>query len=182
MKKKIVVFAGNECRKDREDYYYNLAYRTGKLLAKVGFVVVTGGGPGLMDKVCRGAREAGGQTFGICLNVPGRIHSAYLSQKEMFDTLNPRQERLLSVGDGYLALPGGIGTLYEITAILALKRKNEIPKVRPLIIVDGYFLEFKILMDKMIVEGFTDDSINSLFTIAKTIDEAVVKLKDAVKI
>jgi uncharacterized protein (TIGR00730 family) len=178
MQKKIVVFAGNGCRKDREEYYYNLAYKTGKLLAKEGFIVVTGGGPGLMNEVCRGAIESKGETIGICLDVAGRVQSSYLTHKEMFNHLNKRQERLLELGDGFIALPGGVGTFYEIIAILALKRKNEIPSNKPLILVDDYFEEYKILIDKMTKEGFAENSIKSYFEMVSTIKKAIKRLRN----
>lgn len=178
MKKKIVVFAGNECSIEKEKYYYTLAYKTGKLLTEADFVVVTGGGPGLMNEVCRGAVEAGGKTIGVCLNILARKQSEFLSERFMYDRLNLRQKKLLELGDGFLALPGGIGTLYEITAVLALKRKNEIPPNKPLILIDGYYQEFKILIDKIQYEGFADGSINSLFLMVDTPEEAVERLRN----
>lgn len=173
MMKNIVVFAGNECLQEKEQYYYPLAYTTGQLLAKAGFTVVTGGGPGLMNEVCRGAYEAGGETIGICLNVEGREQSSFLTKKEVFDHLNPRQERLLFFGDGYLALPGGIGSLYEITAVIALKRKKDIPVQRPLIIIDEYYQELRFLMEKMEREGFINHELDTSYEFAKTPQEAV---------
>ena len=173
MKKKVVVFAGSECNPKREKYYYSLAYKTGKLLAEAGFVVVTGGGPGLMNEVSHGATDAGGKTVGVCLEIAGRIQSKYLSEKFIFTHLGPRQDKLLELGDGYLALPRGIGTLHEVVAVLALKRKNEIPPNKPLIIIDGYYQEFRELLEKMQQEGFITEDLYSLFAIVKTPEEAI---------
>jgi len=177
MKKKIVVFAGSECSPKREKYYYSLAYKTGKLLAEAGFTVVTGGGPGLMNEVSHGATDGGGKTVGVCLDIAGRTQSKYLSEKFMFTHLGPRQDKLLELGDGFLALPGGIGTLHEVVAVLALKRKNEIPPNKPLIIIDGYYQEFRELLEKMQQEGFITENLYSLFTMVKTPEEAIEKLK-----
>lgn len=177
MSRKIVVFAGDERREEKKSYYYSLAYTTGKLLAEAGFVVVTGGGPGLMNQVSKGAIDAGGETIGVCIDIPGIKQSEYLTSKLMFNYLNPRQEKLLSLGSGYLALPGGIGTLYEIAAVLALKRKKEIPQDKPFIIIDGYYQEFKILLEKMRKEGFVEEDVDSLYTMMGTPEEAIGKLK-----
>ncbi|MBM3282620.1 LOG family protein [Candidatus Gottesmanbacteria bacterium] len=177
MQKKIVVFAGNECKKEKETYYYLLAYTTGKLLAEAGFIAVTGGGPGLMNEVSRGAIEAGGETIGVCLNVPGRKHSAFLTKRIMFEKLTPRLEKLISLADGFLALPGGIGTLHEIAVVLALKRKNEIAWDKPLIIIDKYYQEFNIHLEKMKNEGFVDDYLDSLYIIAGSAKDALERLK-----
>lgn len=177
-KKKITVFAGNECQKEKEKYYFSLAYQTGKLLANAGFTVVTGGGPGLMNEVSRGAWENGGETIGICLALANRKHSSYLSFQEMYHQLNKRQERLLALGDGYLALPGGIGTMYEIMAVLALKRKKEIPWEKPFMIIDSkYYQEFRDLLSKMEKEGFVDKDLVLLFSFAETPEEAVISLQ-----
>src|SRR3989344_3567971 len=124
MNKNIVVFAANDDTREKKKYYYGLAYETGKALAEAGFTTVTGGGPGLMNEVARGAYENKGETHGVCLNVKNRIHSSFLTTREMFDLLNPRQDKLLQIADGFISLPGGIGTLYEVVAVLALKRKG----------------------------------------------------------
>ena len=172
-KKRVVVFAGNECRKDKENYYYNVAYDTGKLLARSGYVTVTGGGPGLMNEVCRGAVENGGETFGICLTVVGRINSKYLTRQELFHHLNPRQERLLNLGDAFIAIPGGIGTHYEIFAVVALKRKLDIPVAKPMILVDGFFDPFTQLMEHIYKNGFAAMDVKKLYTIVKNPAEAI---------
>lgn len=176
MNKKIVIFAGNDCIKERESYYFDLAYRTGKLLAEKGFIVVSGGGPGLMNEVSRGAFQAGGHTIGICLEIAGRTQSNFLKEKQVFYELRKRQEKLMSLADGFLALPGGIGTLYEITEVLALKRKHEISEEKPLVIVDGYYEEFQIMMDKMKKEGFTPDYLYTMYDRVETVDQGVEKL------
>jgi hypothetical protein len=177
MSKKIAVFAGNECVKNREQYYYSLAYKTGKLLAEAGFTVVTGGGPGLMDETMRGAHDAGGETIGVCLNIEGRIQSRFITKKILFDHLNPRQEKLLNISDSYIAIPGGIGTLYEVLAVLSLKRKLDIPVDSPLILIDEYFNGFRKFLDFMLEEGFVSSNVEKLFLMVKTPEEAVKELK-----
>lgn len=177
MKKTIVVFAGNECTKEKEAYYYNVAYQTGKLLAQSGFIVATGGGEGLMNQVSKGARDNGGETVGVCLYIPNRIQSKYLSKRYLYYKLNSRQKKLISLADGFIALPGGIGTLYEITAVLALKKKSEIPEKTPCILIDGYYREFQQLIDKIVYNGFASEKLNSLFQMASSPDHAVRLLK-----
>lgn len=177
MKKKIAVFAGNECIKERESYYYDVAYKTGKFLAQAGFIVVTGGGPGLMDETMRGAYDAGGKTIGVCLHIEGRLQSKYITNKFIYDHLNPRQEKLLSISDGYIAIPGGIGTLYEVLAVLALKRKLDIPVDKPMILIDEYFNGFRGFLNFMIKEGFVTSNVERLFLMVKTPEDAINELK-----
>lgn len=177
-KKKVAVFTANECKKDRQDYYYQLAFQAGKQLAEKGFIVVTGGGPGLMDQVMKGAHEAGGETIGICLQVEGVAHSKYFTSQEMYDTLTLRQQRLIDVSDAYVALPGGIGTLYEIVAVLAQKRKKDIPAAKPFIIVDGYYKKLQDFLQKMIDEGFVSAHISSYYEVVVSPEAAVEKLRN----
>ena len=172
-KKHVVVFAGNECSKEKETYYYSVAYDTGKLLAKFGYITVTGGGPGLMNEVCRGAVENGGDTIGICLTVAGRVNSKYLTRKELFNHLNPRQQRLLNLGDAFIAIPGGIGTHYEVFAVVSLKRKLDIPFAKPMILVDGFFEPFEQLMEHIYKNGFAAMDVKKLYTMVKNPAEAI---------
>lgn len=172
-----MVFAGNECIAAKEKYYYWLAYNTGKLLAENNFITVTGGGPGLMNEVMKGAIDAGGETIGIRLNVAGRKHSQFVTKSLIFDDLNKRQEELLNMADGFIALPGGVGTFYEIFAVLALKRKGELDRRSPMILVDEYFDVFETLMNTMYKEGFAENKIKSFYERVETAKEVIKILK-----
>ncbi|OGG00435.1 Rossman fold protein, TIGR00730 family [Candidatus Gottesmanbacteria bacterium RBG_13_37_7] len=173
MGKNIVIFAGNDVGSLKPKYYLNLAYQTGKLLGKAGFTVVTGGGPGLMNEASKGACEAGGQTVGVCLEISGRKQSVYLKEKYFYRKLNNRQKKLISLGQAFIALPGGIGTYYEIMEILALKRKKEIPLDYPLILVSEYFRIFHRLMQEIANEGFASKEIDLFYKLVRNPEDAV---------
>ena len=175
--KNVVVFAANECSKEKEAYYYSQARETGRLLAKNGFTTVTGGGPGLMDEVMHGAFAAGGKTIAICLDFPGRKQTEYATEKLVYKDLTARQTKLISLGDAFLSLPGGLGTFYEISAVLAHKRKLEIDPGIPFILIDGYFREYQSLVDKMVKEGFTDAKVYEFFKHAQSPQDAIRFLK-----
>jgi len=177
MKKRIVVFAGNGCKKEKEKYYFNLAYRTGELLAEAGFATVTGGGPGLMDEVMKGAWEKGGDTIGIRLNVQGVRHSKYAKEFSIYDSLVERQNKLIELGDSFIALPGGIGTYYEIFAVIAMKRKKEIPQSKHMILLSSYFKDFDKIIDKFINDGFASGEMRSFYSLAQNPEEAIDILK-----
>jgi len=177
--KRIVVFAGNQCSRKREKYYFHLAYRAGRLLAENGYIVLTGGGPGLMNEVMRGAYQAGGKTIAVCLQVSGRKQTEFATEKLLYNALSDRLDKLISLGEGFVCLPGGIGTLHEIAAVLALKRKKEIDIRIPLILVDPYFQAFGQLVDRMIREGFIDRTIRSFYNSVRIPEEAVKILKQS---
>lgn len=173
----IVVFAGNDCLAEKQNYYFSIAFKTGELLARNGFTTVSGGGPGLMDESMRGAFQNGGKTIAVCLQVDGRKQSEYATEKSIYKVLNERQNKLISYGDAFIALPGGVGTLYEIFAILALKRKGEILDNKPLILVDSYFELLIPFLKKMIQEGFIDTSLNNHYKFVSTPEEAIALIK-----
>ncbi len=172
-----MVFAANECKKERESYYFSMAYETGKLLAREGFITVTGGGPGLMNETMRGAFENGGRTIGFCLNVKGREHSTYLSEKRMYYDLRKRQRELMDIGDGFLALPGGLGTIYEVSGVLALKRKGEILPDRPMILIDSIYKNLEKLFDSLQEEGLIGHDLSSLYRMVQNPMQAIKLLK-----
>ncbi len=178
MSKNIVVFSGNTCRKDLEEKYYPLAYETGKLLAQNGFVTVTGGGPGLMNQTSQGASEAGGRTIGVCLNIEGIIHSQFLNESSMFDDLRPRQAKSVGYADGFIALPGGVGTIYEALEVMTLKRKGEIELKKPLILLSDYYDKFEEFMNQVFMDGFLDDVDHRLYTRCATPSDAIKKLQE----
>jgi len=175
--KKIAVFAGSECDGPKKEYYLALARRTGALLAQSGFVAMTGAGSaGLMNETLRGAHESGGKTMGIGLNIKGRTQSTFAHSIDIYDKLGLRQDQLIQLGDAYIALPGGIGTLYEIANIIALKRIDEMPTDKPLILIDEYYDMIRPLIRTMMAEGFARD-LDACYTIVKTPEEAIYLLK-----
>ncbi len=173
MKKKISVFAGTACTKEKEPYYFDLAYQTGRLLAEAGYIVMTGAGSGLMSEALRGAYENGGETVGIMLEKEGIVHSPYVTQKFMFEKLGPRQDKLIEMADGYITLPGGIGTLYETVEILTMKRVGEIEVTKPLILIDKYYEDLQSLFLKVINEGFVTEALHTYFNFAKEPSHAI---------
>ncbi len=154
LRKNVVVFAGSECAGPGKEGYEAMAYELGGLLGAAGCAVVTGAGPGLMDACCRGAQSTGGKTIGIGLDLPGRHQSLFVSELEVISNLGPRQEHLLALGDAYVALPGGVGTFYEVLHVLALKRVGELPAGKPLVLIGEYFSPLITLLGQSIAEGF----------------------------
>ncbi len=177
MNKKIAVFAGSECIDSKKDFYHSLAYETGKALALAGFTVVTGAGPGLMDQALRGAREAGGHTIGFGLALGDRKHSEHAVDFEAFEKLGPRQEKMIAESDGYIALPGGVGTLYEVINIIEYKKIGEIPETKPLVLISDYYQPLSAIFSTMTKEGFVRGNINHLYSIVQNPNEAVSLLQ-----
>jgi len=158
-----VVFAGIRYPLEKKDYYLNLAYETGRILAQNNFVVASGAGPGLMEMVLKGAVEAGGKTLGIALNLEGRGPSSYAQELACYDNFSERQQKLISVGDIYLALPGGIGTVYEICDIIVRKKLKLISEDKKLILIGRDHKKFCELLSKITKDGFTNTPLENFF-------------------
>ncbi len=122
MKKFITVFGSSLPRYGDKDY--EEAYKLGRLLAECGFGVCTGGYQGVMDAVSRGASEGGGEAIGVTVDKWGAARSKYLTKEIKCETLFERILKLVDLGDGYVILPGGTGTLLELAAVWEFMNKN----------------------------------------------------------
>ena len=99
------------------DVEYETAYKLGKLLATNGFGVVNGGYYGIMEAVSRGVTENGGSATGVTLSYLKRKPNKFLTKIISFDNLFERINRLIELGDAYIVLQGGTGTLLELAAV-----------------------------------------------------------------
>ncbi len=114
---RITVFGGSQPKPG--DPVYQQALHLGELIASSGYIVLTGGYIGTMEAVSRGAAEAGGHVIGVtCDEIeawrPVRPNP-WLTEEMRFPTLRQRLFALVDNCDGALALPGGVGTLAEIS-------------------------------------------------------------------
>ena len=113
--------------------YYELARQCGGELARAGFTVLTGGGPGIMEAANRGAKEAGGRSIGCNIELPREQKpNPYLDEWIAFRHFFVRKVMLVKYSYAFIALPGGFGTLDEIfeTATLIQTAKiREFPLV-----------------------------------------------------
>jgi len=114
---------------------YEEARLAGKLLAEAGVTVCNGGYGGVMEAVSRGAKEAGGTTIGVPIKqFASYPPNRWLDQVVWADTFQERLQTVMSLGQAYLALHGGIGTLTEISLAWSLLQTHSIP-ARPLVLL-----------------------------------------------
>ena len=133
---KISVFGGSQPKEGSTAYAE--AMQLGKLLAERGHIVLTGGYIGMMEAVSRGAREAGGHVIGVtCEDIeawrPIRAN-AWVMEEIRKKTLVERLHSLIHESDAALALPGGPGTLTEISLMWNLMIVESLHR-RPLILI-----------------------------------------------
>ena len=106
----VTVFGSARFREGHT--YYELARSMGSALAKAGFAVMTGGGPGIMEAANRGARESGGLSIGCNIQLPVEQQpNAYLDRFVHFEHFFVRKVMLIKYSQAFVVMPGGFGTL-----------------------------------------------------------------------
>ncbi len=155
MIEKVTVFGGST--PNEQDY--SQAMELGRLLGASGYTVLTGGYMGTMEVVSRGAAEGGGHVIGVtCDQIetwrPQRPN-AWVQEEHRYATLRERMYKLITGCDAALALPGGPGTLAELSLMWTLLLTGSIPPV-PLILIgtgwQGTFQQFFQSFDGYILE------------------------------
>jgi hypothetical protein len=119
--------------------WYELGRETAVCLAKHGFTVITGGGPGLMEAANRGAREAGGLSVGLNIQLPHEQQvNPYVDRALEFHYFFARKLMFVRYARAFVILPGGFGTLDELTESLTLIQTDRVRHF-PTILVDREF-------------------------------------------
>lgn len=115
----VTVFGSARFKEDNK--YYILAQEVGRELSHLGFAVMTGGGPGIMEAANRGAWEAGGRSIGCTIKLPKEQKSnIYLNKEVKFDFFFIRKVLMTKYSYAFVVMPGGFGTLDELFEIITL--------------------------------------------------------------
>lgn len=137
--RKIVSIFGTS-KASENDEVFEFAHQVGKGLAENGFVVANGDYGGTMLASAKGAREAGGEVVGVTCSAFGRGGAnEYVSREIVTGCLAERLEKLVTIGDGYVVLAGGTGTLLELAEVWELKNKGFAEADKPIIIAGTFW-------------------------------------------
>lgn len=129
----VTVFGSSQAKPGDEEY--GAARRLGRLLATRGWTLCNGGHEGTMEAAALGAKECGGSTIGVSLELYRPTNpNPWLDQEIVAETLFARLERLVSIADGYVGLRGGIGTLLELSLVWNLVQTPAYER-RPFVVV-----------------------------------------------
>ena len=169
---KITVFCG--ANNGRNEAYKENAMEVGKWIATNNHTLVYGGGKvGLMGIIADTVLEKNSEVIGIMPQflVDREISHTGITEFIIVDDMSIRKEKLIGLGDVFVALPGGPGTLEEISQVISWVRvgKKDAPCI--LMNVDGYYDFLEQYFDKMVKEGFLtkEDRARTLF--AKSVSE-----------
>jgi len=139
MDDKIITIFGTS-RAGAGDAIFTLAMETGRLLAQAGFAIANGGYGGTMLAAAKGAAEAGGEVIGVtCSAFKSSRANEYVTREIVTGSLDERLDTLVKLGQAYIVLPGGTGTLLELAKVWELKNKGFLKADKPIILLGGFW-------------------------------------------
>ena len=177
----VSVFGSARTKPDNK--YYKLAEEIAFKLTREGYGVITGGGPGIMEAANRGAKAGGGKSVGLNITLPFEQSSNPFIDKDKiinFDYLFVRKTIFLKYSQGFIALPGGLGTIDELFEALTLVQTNKIAHFPIVLVGNAYWAGMLDWIKKTMLEEEHNISPEDLklFHIVDTADEAVKVISD----
>ena len=160
--------------------YYELARQLGACLARDGFTVMTGGGPGIMEAANRGAREVGGRSIGCNIELPEeQAPNPYLDRWVTFKHFFVRKVMLVKYSYAFIAMPGGFGTLDEVTEAATLIQTGKIAGF-PMVLmgVDFWKPLLDFMRDTLIKQGTIAGADMDLLFVTDSPEEAAARVRD----
>ncbi|MEI6594660.1 MAG: TIGR00730 family Rossman fold protein [Bacteroidota bacterium] len=177
----VSIFGSARTKQDHK--YYLLAEEIAKKLVAAGFGVITGGGPGIMEAANKGAFEAGGKSVGLNIELPfEQTNNKYLDHDKIinFDYFFVRKVMFMKYAQGFIAMPGGFGTMDELFEALTLIQTHKVARF-PVVLVGS---EYWGGLLKWMKETMCDQEKNvneidlDLFKLVDTAEEAVNYILD----
>ena len=179
--KSVSIFGSSQAKPDG-DVYKKTEELAGRISRELGYAVITGGGPGIMEAANKGAYEAGGVSLGLNVSLPHeRSTNAYATQAIKFSYFFSRKTMLVFAAEAYIFFPGGYGTFDELFNVLTLIQTGKIPRV-PVVLFDSKY--WNPLRDFMLEHtckkyGAISESDLGYFEITDSLDRAIEIIKKA---
>jgi uncharacterized protein (TIGR00730 family) len=171
----VTVFGS--ARFDEHHRYYAMAREVGGALARMGFTVMTGGGPGVMEGANRGARDAGGRSVGCNVELPFEQEpNPYLDRWVTCRYFFVRKVLLVKYSYAFIVLPGGFGTLDELSEALTLIQTRKILQFPIVLMGRDYWAPFLAMIKTMVDAGTISEADLDLMLVTDSVTEATAYL------
>jgi uncharacterized protein (TIGR00730 family) len=173
-----VAFFGSSRLKSK-DKYYKIAAKTAYLLAKQGYAIITGGGPGLMEAANKGAKQAGGKSIGLNIMIPQEQKAnKYADLLLEFHYFFCRKVMFLKYAKAFVIMPGGFGTLDELFESLNLIQTRRVGRFPVVLVGSSYWKGIIDWLKATVLEkGCVTGSDLKFFNIVDTPEEVVSAIK-----
>ena len=174
MNKTITIFGSAIPSED--DAQYKFAYQLGASLAKNGFNICSGGYGGIMEAASKGAFDNGGFVYGVTIELWNKEPNQYITVEVREEKLFERITKLLELGDAYVILQGGTGTLLELAAVWEYANKN-LQQLKPIICNSSMWKDIVGVMNKqMLLENRKTDLISCFDSVEEIVEHLRLKL------
>lgn len=173
----VTVFGS--ARIGQDDPHYAMAREVGGRLARLGYTVMTGGGPGVMEAANRGAREAGGRSLGCNIELPMEQRpNPYLDRFVTFRYFFVRKVMLVKYSVAFVVMPGGFGTMDELFEAATLVQTGKIAELPIVLMGRDYWAPLlRFLSESLAAQGMIDPADLDILTVTDSVDEAIAALR-----
>ncbi|MBA3272538.1 MAG: TIGR00730 family Rossman fold protein, partial [Chthoniobacterales bacterium] len=157
---------------------YELAREMGAAITRLGFTVMTGGGPGIMEAANRGAKEAGGRSVGCNIKLSfEQAPNAYLDRCVTMNYFFVRKALLIKYSYAFVVMPGGAGTLDELFEAMTLIQTGKIKSFPIVIMGTDYWRELLGFIQKMAEEGMISTPDIDLVYATDSVEDAIEHIR-----
>jgi len=164
-----------------DDPYYAMGEDLGRKLVEVGFAVITGGGPGVMEAANKGASEAGGVSVGLGIELPFESGlNAHVDMGINFRYFFARKTMFVKYAQGFVVLPGGFGTFDELFEALTLVQTQKVTSFPIVLVGSEYWSGLVDWIERTVLaDGKVSASDLDMFRVTDDIDDAIKVMVDA---
>lgn len=179
---KSVTIFGSSMAPQESDWCVHARELSGRISKDLGYTVITGGGPGIMEAASRGSVENGGHSVGFRINLlREQTANHYVSESVDFTYFFSRKTMLAFAAETYIFFPGGFGTMDELFGILTLIQTSKIPRVPIVLFESSFWNPFKeFIVKTMLSNPRTIDAMDmELFEITDSYDRVLEIIQKA---
>ncbi len=176
----ICIFGSARFTEDNP--YYIQARELSGRIAQLGFTIMTGGGPGIMEAANRGARDVGGRSVGINIELPfEQKENPYLDKFVMIKSFSVRKTLLIKYAYGFVVMPGGFGTMDELFEALTLIQTGKLKNFPIIIFNKAYHKHLWDFIEEMKIQKTISPEDLDLLLFTDSIDEATAHIEKCIE-